>query len=407
MIKAAAMDWNMLPLMLVLFAALILPGAAQQNDSNGTAVSSVPQAPFVLTLNVNYTSTAVTVRWTTDVPSDSQVEYGTAPGYGHSSEADGAMAASHLQTIFGLTANATYYLRVKSRDASGNAGYSDAIEFATPPNATATAVPTSVGLDSSLESAIAAAKPGEPAVLSGSISNRGAEEVLNLTLNVIGPAGGMNISLMQPIAAIPPFSSTQFRIRVTLAPDASGSTAIGFFFAGSTASGMPASTARMGASINAITPQPPAPVPAPAPTLQEAPRPTAPPAVSKRPGIDALEKAALDVMARADALNQTEISASVREALGLLSTTSSDADVERASSIISQGRARLEAVERKRASGVAQEPDALHYVTAIVVALAVIAALYWQFSRGNGPRKPVGREPPQAQPPRPTEIAYG
>jgi hypothetical protein len=63
------------------------------------------------------TSTGATVTWTTDVASDSQVEYGTTSGYGSTSALNPAGVTSHSVTLTGLTAGTTYHYRVRSADA--------------------------------------------------------------------------------------------------------------------------------------------------------------------------------------------------------------------------------------------------------------------------------------------------
>lgn len=61
-----------------------------------------------------------TVAWTTNEPSDSQVEYGTTTSYGQSSLLAPALVTKHSVALTGLSANTTYHYRVKSKDASGN-----------------------------------------------------------------------------------------------------------------------------------------------------------------------------------------------------------------------------------------------------------------------------------------------
>ncbi|MCI0618230.1 fibronectin type III domain-containing protein, partial [bacterium] len=74
----------------------------------------------------NITMTDATIIWNTDENSDSQVEYGTSPcPCGNNTPLDTNMVTSHSRTITGLTANTTYHYRAKSRDASGNIGYSN------------------------------------------------------------------------------------------------------------------------------------------------------------------------------------------------------------------------------------------------------------------------------------------
>src|SRR5882762_3404018 len=69
------------------------------------------------------TSTAQIV-WTTNVPADSSVDYGTSTSYGSSTPVDSAMVTSHQVTLSGLAAGTTYYYQVNSSTSSGNHGHS-------------------------------------------------------------------------------------------------------------------------------------------------------------------------------------------------------------------------------------------------------------------------------------------
>ncbi|MGH2475242.1 MAG: PKD domain-containing protein, partial [Candidatus Limnocylindrales bacterium] len=62
----------------------------------------------------------VTITWTTDVPADSQVQYGPNTAYGSATPVDRNLVTSHSVTITGLTRKATYFFQVLSRDAIGS-----------------------------------------------------------------------------------------------------------------------------------------------------------------------------------------------------------------------------------------------------------------------------------------------
>jgi hypothetical protein len=84
------------------------------------------------------TNAAATIAWTTDVTSTSNiVEYGTTPALGTNSSAD-VNALSHSVSLSSLTANTTYYYRVKST-AGGSVTYSDILSFKTAAAATGVA----------------------------------------------------------------------------------------------------------------------------------------------------------------------------------------------------------------------------------------------------------------------------
>jgi hypothetical protein len=85
-----------------------------------TASSDPPPAPVISGLGAgNITTSSATITWATDVPADSQVEYGTTTTYGSSTVLDQAVVVTHSQTLNGLAANTTYHYRVKSRGQNG------------------------------------------------------------------------------------------------------------------------------------------------------------------------------------------------------------------------------------------------------------------------------------------------
>ncbi|HEX5752797.1 MAG TPA: fibronectin type III domain-containing protein [Archangium sp.] len=67
------------------------------------------------------------MSWTTDEPASSQVEYGTTSALGSATAVDPARTTSHGMSLTGLQANRTYFYRVRSVDASGNAGGSQVL----------------------------------------------------------------------------------------------------------------------------------------------------------------------------------------------------------------------------------------------------------------------------------------
>ncbi len=61
----------------------------------------------------------VTVSWTTDVPSTSQVEYGADSSYGSATQLNSQLVTSHSMVVTGLTPSTQYHFRVKSKDNCG------------------------------------------------------------------------------------------------------------------------------------------------------------------------------------------------------------------------------------------------------------------------------------------------
>ena len=66
------------------------------------------------------TSSSVTITWTTNEPSTSQVDYGPTTSYGSTTPLDSTLVTAHSVTLIGLTSNATYNFRVRSSDALAN-----------------------------------------------------------------------------------------------------------------------------------------------------------------------------------------------------------------------------------------------------------------------------------------------
>ncbi len=97
----------------------------------GGSVSPDVTAPIISGVMSSPGSTSVTISWTTDEASDSQVEYGLTQGYGNSTTLDSSLTTSHSVAITGLDTNTTHYFRVRSKDASGNIAYSSLNTFTT------------------------------------------------------------------------------------------------------------------------------------------------------------------------------------------------------------------------------------------------------------------------------------
>ena len=62
----------------------------------------------------------VTITWTTDVPADSQVQYGPTTAYGSATALDRTLVTRHSVTINGLARKTQYFFQVLSRDGVGN-----------------------------------------------------------------------------------------------------------------------------------------------------------------------------------------------------------------------------------------------------------------------------------------------
>jgi VCBS repeat-containing protein len=115
---------------------------------------TTPPVISALAATPNADGTA-TITWTTDEPADSLVQYGTAPDALNLSEVAAALVTSHNLMLTGLTLNTTYYYRVTSADAAGNA----AIEPPTGQNPASFTTPAAALIDTTAAD-FAAGTPG-------------------------------------------------------------------------------------------------------------------------------------------------------------------------------------------------------------------------------------------------------
>ncbi|MBI2151009.1 MAG: hypothetical protein HYU27_10470, partial [Acidobacteria bacterium] len=94
---------------LVLDTSLFNVGAAVNNaviagtlDSGGGSGSDTTAPVISNVASSSVSSNGATITWTTDEPSDSQVEYGTTTAYGNSTPLDPSLVTSHTQTLSAL-----------------------------------------------------------------------------------------------------------------------------------------------------------------------------------------------------------------------------------------------------------------------------------------------------------------
>jgi hypothetical protein len=99
-------------------------GTATIWDSDSTTTISSVTVPYV-------DSKSSSVAWLTDVPADSQVEYGTTTTYGSSTTLDSTMITNHTMKLSGLKSGTTYHFRVKSKNSAGTAAASTDYTFKT------------------------------------------------------------------------------------------------------------------------------------------------------------------------------------------------------------------------------------------------------------------------------------
>jgi hypothetical protein len=74
---------------------------------------------WISSVTVTTTSTTATINWTTAVPANSQVNYGTTTGLGTLSALNSSLTTAHSTSLTALTAGTTYHYRVQSTDSTG------------------------------------------------------------------------------------------------------------------------------------------------------------------------------------------------------------------------------------------------------------------------------------------------
>jgi hypothetical protein len=90
---------------LLLLLALVAPSAFAQS--------------WISAVTVTITTSTATINWTTAVPANSQVKYGTTTNYGTRNALNPTLITAHSATLTALTAGTSYHFRVLSADASG------------------------------------------------------------------------------------------------------------------------------------------------------------------------------------------------------------------------------------------------------------------------------------------------
>ena len=108
--------------------------------SSGDSTFTTLAPPLISSVTVtNITSGSATVAWTTDVPANGTVEYGTTTAYGASAK-DEVLTTSHSITLPNLTAETTYHYRVTSTDGNGISSSSADAAFTTKQQFTVTSL---------------------------------------------------------------------------------------------------------------------------------------------------------------------------------------------------------------------------------------------------------------------------
>lgn len=113
-----------------------ISGASSTSADFTFTTTGSPALPVISNVAVgNWGATSSTnlsavITWTTDLPADSQVEYGLTTSYGSTTALDSALVNSHSVTLTGLAQSTLYHYRVRSAAATGTS-YSGDYTFRT------------------------------------------------------------------------------------------------------------------------------------------------------------------------------------------------------------------------------------------------------------------------------------
>ena len=117
-------------------AAVPSPTPTPQSSPTPTPTPTPTSAPvadslIISSISSTTTGTSATVKWTTNIPSSSIVEYGKTTSLGTLLPENTALVTSHSITITGLSKATTYYYKVTSKTSTGLESTSSTKQFKT------------------------------------------------------------------------------------------------------------------------------------------------------------------------------------------------------------------------------------------------------------------------------------
>lgn len=101
----------------VILPVVFLAGILLTAPLSATADAATPAISAVTVTAIG--PDRATISWTTDIPADTQIDYGLTSSYGSTTPLVATLTTSHSQTVTGLAANQLYHFRVRSRDGTG------------------------------------------------------------------------------------------------------------------------------------------------------------------------------------------------------------------------------------------------------------------------------------------------
>lgn len=109
------------------------PSLAAQLFIEYEGARATSQIPVISNIVVdNITKNSINVSWTTNLPTDSQIEYGQDNKYGSTTTLDPTATTSHSKTITGLSPDTQYTFRIRSKYIDGANGYDGTVTLSDP-----------------------------------------------------------------------------------------------------------------------------------------------------------------------------------------------------------------------------------------------------------------------------------
>jgi hypothetical protein len=196
------------------FRYLLQNGYTDVVRSSAITVASTVVLPAISAVqSSNVTASGATITWTTNVVTNSQVEYGPTASYGSVTTVDTNLVTSHSEAVTGLLASTLYHFCVKSKDASSNLAVSGDYTFTTAASTagyTVSATPASVNVGDTITVSWTApsGRPGNDWV---GLFQVGAPNTAYLSYQFTGGA----VSGSFPVAAPSPAGQYEFRYLLT------------------------------------------------------------------------------------------------------------------------------------------------------------------------------------------------
>jgi hypothetical protein len=116
---------------------VVSANSANTSSTSQNYTFSTSAAPAGTAPNVSYvaywgvTGSGVNISWSTDVPANSQLAYGTTPSLGQLTPLQTSLSTSHGVVLTGLSSGTTYYFVAQSTGTNGVTGYSTISSFTT------------------------------------------------------------------------------------------------------------------------------------------------------------------------------------------------------------------------------------------------------------------------------------